>query len=109
MYPIQISAYKIAECQSLPFRGVERTLTKRGKYKKLCEWASELGIPASTFRAEFLAGYLKGIRARPSSNAPILVSEVEMDRWLNEVAGQRKIALSPSEASAVNKSVARHA
>lgn len=75
-----------------------------GKFKTLKQWAEELGnaIPASTLRAEVIAGNLKAIRARESCNAPILVSETEMARWLEEVAGKRRMALSPVEAGKVN-------
>lgn len=73
------------------------------KFHTLKEWAERLGIPASTLRAEVLAGHLKAIRARPSCNAPILASEVEVDRWVREVAGKRQFALSPAEAGLANK------
>ena len=74
------------------------------KFKTLNQWAAELGgaIPASTLRAEVIAGNLKAIRARESCNAPILISETEMGRWLEEVAGKRRMALSPAEAGKVN-------
>lgn len=80
------------------------------KFKTLKEWAEYFGnrIPASTLRAEVLAGHLKAIRARPGCNAPILVAEVEMDRWLREVAGKRQFALSPAEAAAGNRSGGCH-
>lgn len=81
------------------------------KYLTLKACASQLGgsIPVSTLRAEVLAGHLKAIRARPGCNAPILVAEVELARWLTEVAGKRVTALSPAEASAVNNAAVRHA
>lgn len=53
-------------------------------------------IKASSLRAEVLAGRLKAIRVRPGCNAPILISEQEMMRWLKEDAGKRTIVLSPS-------------
>jgi hypothetical protein len=77
-------------------------------FKPLKEWAEVLGIPASTLRAEFSAGNLNGIRARPSCNAPILVSEVEVDRWVREVAGKRQLALSPAQAGKGNAAGGRH-
>jgi hypothetical protein len=72
------------------------------KYLTLKEWEEFFGgrIPASTLRAEIHAGRLKCIRARPGCNAPILVSELEMERWLRDVAGQRQAALSPVQAKA---------
>lgn len=81
------------------------------KFKTLKEWATQLGdsIPASTLRAEVLAGNINAIRARPSCNAPILISEVEMARWLENVAGKRQLSLSPAQASSANKSGGRHA
>ncbi len=76
------------------------------KYLTLKEWAEsfEGRIPASTLRAEIHAGRLRCIRARPGCNAPILVSEAEMERWLKDVAGKRQAALSPTEAAAANAS-----
>lgn len=81
------------------------------KFRTLKEWAAQLGdsIPASTLRAEVLAGNIRAIRARPSCNAPILISEVEMTRWLENVAGKRQLSLSPAQASDANKSGGRHA
>jgi hypothetical protein len=75
------------------------------RFKTLKEWAEHFGnrIPASTLRAEVLAGNLKAIRARPGCNAPILISEGEMARWLRDVAGKRQGALSPAQASHANK------
>lgn len=75
------------------------------KFKTLKEWSEILGIPASTLRAEVLAGNLRAIRARPSCNAPILVSEVEVESWVRDVAGKRQFALSPAEAGLANKGV----
>ncbi|MEZ5992263.1 MAG: hypothetical protein R3E76_07905 [Planctomycetota bacterium] len=71
------------------------------KFRLLREWESyfEGRIPASTLRAEIHAGRLRCIRARPGCNAPILVSEPEIERWLNDVAGKRQAALSPIQAS----------
>lgn len=70
------------------------------KFLTLREWEEFFGgrIPASTLRAEIHAGRLRCIRARPGCNAPILVSEQEMERWLSDVAGQRQAALSPVQA-----------
>lgn len=72
------------------------------KFLTLREWEDLFGgrIPASTLRAEIHAGRLHCVRARPGCNAPILVSEQEMERWLREVAGQRQAALSPVQAKA---------
>jgi hypothetical protein len=72
------------------------------KFLTLKEWEEFFGgrIPASTLRAEIHAGRLRCIRARPGCNAPILVSELEMERWLRDVAGQRQAALSPVQAKA---------
>lgn len=72
------------------------------QYRTLPEWAEFFGgrIPASTFRAEIHAGRLRCIRARPGCNAPILVSEAEMEHWLRHVAGKRQAALSPAQAAA---------
>lgn len=72
--------------------------------RTLKEWAQfyEGRIPASTLRAEIHAGRLRCIRARPGCNAPILVSETEMERWLKDVAGKRQKALSPAEASSAS-------
>lgn len=72
--------------------------------KSLKEWAEVFGnrIPLSTLRAEIHAGRLRCIRARPGCNAPILISEAEMERWLRDVAGKRQTALSPVEASLAN-------
>ena len=77
------------------------------KLKTLKQWEAHFEgcIPASTLRAEVLAGHIKAIRARASCNAPILISEAEMLRWLNDVAGRRQIALSPVEAGKVNAAV----
>lgn len=75
------------------------------KFHTLKVWAERLGIPATTLRAEVLAGHLKAIRARPSCNAPILVSEVEVESWVREIAGKRQFALSPAEAGLANKGV----
>lgn len=75
------------------------------KFFTLNEWEQSLGgrIPASTLRAEIYAGRLRCIRARPGCNAPILVSEAEIERWLNNVAGKRQAALSPAQASEANQ------
>lgn len=72
------------------------------QFRQLKEWEQYFGgrIPASTLRAEIHAGRLRCIRARPGCNAPILVSEPEMERWLRDVAGQRQSALSPVQARA---------
>lgn len=70
---------------------------------KECEQLFDGRIPASTFRAEIHAGRLRCIRARPGCNAPILVSELELERWLNDVAGKRQCALSPVQAGDANK------
>ncbi|MCA8916131.1 MAG: hypothetical protein KDB90_12025 [Planctomycetes bacterium] len=74
------------------------------KYLTLKEWEGffEGRIPASTLRAEIHAGRLRCVRARPGCNAPILISDTEMERWLKEVAGKRQMALSPTEAAAAN-------
>ncbi len=79
-------------------------------YRTLKEWEDFFGgrIPASTLRAEIHAGRLRCIRARPGCNAPILVSEPEMERWLCEVAGQRQAALSPAESGAAIRASGRH-
>lgn len=75
------------------------------EFKPLKEWQLVFGgaIKASSLRAEVLAGRLKGIRVRPGCNAPILISAQEMKRWLEEVAGKRAIAISPSMAAAANR------
>lgn len=72
------------------------------QFRTLKEWAEYFQgrIPASTLRAEIHAGRLRCIRARPGCNAPILVSEPEMERWLRDVAGQRQAALSPVQTKA---------
>ena len=72
------------------------------QFRQLKEWEQyfEGRIPASTLRLEIRAGRLRCIRARPGCNAPILVSEPEMERWLRDVAGQRQAALSPVQAKA---------
>jgi hypothetical protein len=75
------------------------------RFNPLKEWSEYLGIPASTLRAEFLAGNLKGIRARPGCNAPILISEAEIARWIENIAGKRQRALSPTEAAVANREV----
>lgn len=75
---------------------------KFSKFKTLKQWAEMLGIPASTLRAEVRTGNLRATRARSGCNAPILVSEAEMARWLNDVAGKRQAALSPVQAAAAN-------
>jgi len=76
------------------------------KFYTLKKWEHQLGgsIPVSTLRAEVYAGRLKCIRARPGCNAPILVSEEEMERWLENHAGQRQAALSPVQASSAKLS-----
>ena len=76
------------------------------KFRTLKEWSKAFDghIPASTLRAEVHAGNLKAIRARSSCNAPILISDREMERWLENVAGKRTRALSPSEASSASNS-----
>ena len=76
------------------------------KFLQLKEWADYFQgrIPASTLRAEIHAGRLRCIRARPGCNAPILISEPEMERWLREVAGKRQAALSPVQAKAAIES-----
>ncbi len=73
--------------------------------RTLAEWQTVFSgrIKASTLRAEVRSGNLRVIRARESCNAPILISETEMERWLDEVAGKRQAALSPSEASSIAK------
>lgn len=63
-------------------------------------------IPASTLRAEVMAGRLRCVRARPGCNAPILLSEAAIISWLDEHASTRQFALSPREAGAVNKASA---
>lgn len=70
------------------------------QFRSLKEWARffEGRIPASTLRSEIHAGRLRCIRARPGCNAPILISESEIERWLKEVAGKRQAALSPTQA-----------
>jgi len=74
------------------------------KLRTLKQWEEyfEGGIPASTLRAEVRAGNIRAIRARPGCNAPILISDKEMARWLDEVAGKRQLALSPTEAARAN-------
>lgn len=90
--------------------GKSGVIVESKKFMTLKECAEHLGgsIPASTLRAEVLAGNLKAIRARASCNAPILVSEVELDRWVREVAGKRQLALSPAQAAVGNQSGGRH-
>jgi excisionase family DNA binding protein len=73
------------------------------KLMKLQECAELLGIPASTLRAEIHAGRLPCVRARPSCNAPILVSADALERWVTHVAGKRQTALSPTQAKAGNE------
>jgi len=72
------------------------------KYLTLREWEEFFGgrIPAWTLRAEIHDRRLRCIRARPGCNAPILISESEMERWLKDVAGTRQASLSPTEAAA---------
>ncbi len=59
-------------------------------------------IPSSTLRAEVLAGRLRCVRARPGCSAPILLSEEALHDWLEQHAGKRQLALSPTEASEAN-------
>ncbi len=74
------------------------------KLLTLKQAAEALGgnIPASTLRAEVKAGRLRCVRARPGCNSPILVSEAALDYWLENFAGMRQAALSPTEARHVN-------
>lgn len=60
----------------------------------LAQAAQQLGANASikVLRAEVLAGRLKCYRLRPGPNAKILISETELARWLEEVAGKRQLA-----------------
>lgn len=76
--------------------------------KKLHEWEEHFGgrIKARTLREEVRKGNLRAIRVTASCNAPILVSARELDRWLNEVAAKRSVALSPREVSSIRKEVA---
>ena len=60
-------------------------------------------IPASTLRAEVHAGRLACVRARPGCNAPILLTEKSILRWLEEHAGKRQLALSPVQAHDVRE------
>ena len=48
------------------------------------------GISLKSLRREVHAGRLKAFRARPGSNAKILISEAELMRWLEEEAGARQ-------------------
>ena len=75
------------------------------KLLSLKQAAEALGgnIPASTLRAEVTAGRLRCMRARPSCNSPILISEEALDYWLENFAGMRQAALSPTEARQVNQ------
>ncbi|CAG0983794.1 hypothetical protein ANRL4_02039 [Anaerolineae bacterium] len=77
--------------------------SKLPKFKTLKDWSEHLGIPASTLRAEVRSRNLCATRARAGCNAPILISESEMARWLNDVAGKRQAALSPEQAGQANK------
>lgn len=76
------------------------------KFRTLKEWEEYFSghIKASSLRAEIHANRLRCIRVRPGCNAPILVSEAEMERWLSEVAGKRQLALSPAQAALANRS-----
>jgi hypothetical protein len=74
------------------------------RFRSLKKWSAELGggVSVSTLRREFLAGRIKGIRARPSCNAPILISEQEMERWIEEVASRRRNVPSPADVAKDN-------
>lgn len=67
--------------------GLPRLLT-------LAQAAHALGenVSVKVLRSEVHAGRLKCYRLRPSSNAKILISEAELARWLEEVAGKRQLA-----------------
>lgn len=60
----------------------------------LKEAAQLLGpqVSVKTLRREVLAGRLRCYRLRPGSNSRILLSETELARWLEEVAGKRQLA-----------------
>lgn len=64
------------------------------KLLTLAQAAQQLGTNASikVLRAEVHAGRLKCYRLRPGPNAKILISETELARWLEEVAGRRQLA-----------------
>ena len=73
--------------------------------KTLQEWEEffERRIKARTLRDEIRRGRIRAIRVTARCNAPILISATEMDRWLNEVAGSRQLANSPTEVSEIRK------
>ncbi|MBK8205336.1 MAG: hypothetical protein IPK87_00955 [Planctomycetes bacterium] len=61
-------------------------------------------VSVSSLRKEFLAGRIRGMRARNSCNGRILLSRSGLNRWASEIAGSRQVALSPHEAGLANKS-----
>jgi len=56
-------------------------------------------ISVGTLRREIKAERLHCIRSRPGCNSPVLVRQDEYERWLDEVAGKRQHAQSPSAAA----------
>lgn len=59
-------------------------------------------VSVSSLRKEFLAGRIRGMRARNSCNGRILLSRSGLNRWASEIAGSRQVALSPHEAGLAN-------
>jgi len=57
--------------------------------RKLSEIAKERNISARSLRTEAHAGRLKTYRVTTGSNAPILTTDEDFDRWLHEVASKR--------------------
>ena len=70
-----------------------------GKYKTLIQRAEQLGDPCyeKSLRREYHARRLEGIRLRPSSNSPILISDEALERWLTEHAAKRVNFPSPAQ------------
>ena len=62
-------------------------------------------ISDKSWRREIMAGRLKAIRARPSANAKLLVSETELQRWLDDHASKRAIIPSVPSIPTVAASV----
>lgn len=75
-------------------------------FRTLREWEEFFGgrIKARTLRSELRKGCIRAIRVTDSCNAPILISAKEMDLWLEEVAGNRQIVLSPTETREIHES-----
>jgi hypothetical protein len=85
---------------------IKPDLPKRIRTLKQIEADYDGALKACSLRAEFLAGNLRGFRARDSCNSKILVSDEDLAEWFDTYARKRQAALSPKEVKAANEASA---